>query len=38
MSKLTIFAIEEQIKKHEQGLTDLQAQLIEAKERHVATR
>ena len=27
MSKLTIFAIEEQIKKHEQGLKDLQAQL-----------
>lgn len=31
MSKLTIFSIEEQIKKHEQGLKDLQAQLVEAK-------
>jgi hypothetical protein len=31
MSKLTLFAIEEQIKKHEQGLKDLQAQLVEAK-------
>jgi hypothetical protein len=31
MSKLTIFSIEEQIKQHEQGLKDLQAQLIEAK-------
>jgi len=31
MSKLTIFGIEEQIKQHEQGLKDLQAQLEEAK-------
>jgi len=31
MSKLTLFAIEEQIKQHEQGLKDLQAQLIAAK-------
>jgi hypothetical protein len=31
MSKLTIFSIEEKIKQHEQGLKDLQAQLIEAK-------
>ena len=31
MSKLTLFAIEEKIKQHEQGLKDLQAQLIEAK-------
>lgn len=31
MSKLTIFGIEEQIKQHEQGLKDLQAQLVEAK-------
>jgi len=28
---LTIFSIEEQIKQHEQGLKDLQAQLIESK-------
>ena len=31
MSKLTIFGIEEQIKQHEQGLKDLQAQLVDAK-------
>jgi hypothetical protein len=31
MSKLTIFSIEEKIKQHEQGLKDLQAQLVEAK-------
>ena len=31
MSKLTLFAIEEKIKQHEQGLKDLQAQLVEAK-------
>lgn len=31
MSKITVFAIEEQIKKHQQGLKDLQAQLVEAK-------
>ena len=31
MSKLTLFAIEEKIKQHEQGLIDLHAQLIEAK-------
>ena len=31
MSNLTIFGIEEQIKQHEQGLKDLQAQLVEAK-------
>lgn len=31
MSKLTIFNIEEQIKKHEQELKDLEHQLVEAK-------
>ena len=31
MSKLTLFAIEEKIKQHEQGLNDLKAQLVEAK-------
>ena len=31
MSKLTLLALEEKIKQHEQGLKDLQSQLIEAK-------